>query len=111
LLAEISDLEWAGGQRVEIMRDAIIGEMVLAMKNFEPEKLRQIRRFIEIENRASGCGTPAETLICGLVRRYEYGIAPQDLERELHRTYTDGFRLNFEEALDEASHSRKCTRD
>jgi hypothetical protein len=101
-------LDWHhNDQQILMMRPMFIAEIVDELQCLDPNRLRRVRQYIRIERHQCGCTTPAEELITGLVHRYEHGITPADLERELDPAYTDGFRLNFEEALEEARHFQK----
>ena len=86
----------------ETLRVRFLAMILKAIAEMDIHSLQSVAQLTDMVENEQGCSTPAENLVHGLVAtHYLYGgITPETVARELDPENTDGFRLNFDEAVD-----------
>ena len=86
----------------ETLRVRFLAMILKAIAEMNVYSLQEVAQLTDMAENNQGCPTPAENLITGLAgTHYLYGgITPETLVRELDPENTDGFRLNFDDAVD-----------
>jgi hypothetical protein len=85
--------------------DALFRLIIKGIGGMRYYSLQRVAQCVDMVRRYRGCSTPAENLIQDLLRQhYEWGgITPEELAYQLDENNSDGFRCNFDDAMEIAN--------
>lgn len=91
-------------EQQESARVALSAMILHSLAEMPALRIVDVARAVDIIEHDQGCSTPAENFVTGLLAaHYLYGgITPETVVRELDPENTDGFRVNFGDAIEVA---------
>lgn len=95
-------------QEEAALSSALLAQIHKAIVEMPASQLQDIAQFVDLMEHNYGCASPAETFIRSLVNtHYTHGLTPEEVATHLDPENSDGFRYNFDEAIEIARRIRR----